>query len=424
LRVEGEGKVWVDKLSIMPDDNSKGWRKDVIAAIRDLRPTLIRWGGSVCDPGEYRWKNGIGDRDHRTPFQNKNWGRLDSNDVGIDEFCQLCELTGTEPLICLSFSDGPQSAGDLVDYCNGSAQTMWGAKRAANGHPEPYHVRYWQIGNEISGDDPKYLDQFPAFVESMKRADAGILLMSSFPSRKLLERVGKDITYICPHHYTRDFAACERELTQLTELIERTPEWRHLKIAVTEWNESGGDWGLMRGLQMTLHNALHNATYLNLLMRHSDKVEIACRSSMANSFCGGVIETSPSGLLKRPGYSALQLYARHAKSVPLKTESPKDGPDVFACASEDRKTVVIFAVNGKPESCEYTFGFSGFDDPLHVGKGETLCDTLDARQSDVMNHWEAPDRVRIVESPSVPERIALPPLSITAIECAVKSDAR
>jgi hypothetical protein len=83
----------------------------------------------------------------------------------------------------------------------------------------------------------------------------------------------------------------------------------------------------MRGRQMTLSNALHNAAYLNLLMRHSDKVEIACRSSMANSFCGGVIETSPSGLLKRPGYYALQLYARHAKPIPLRLESPKDGPD-------------------------------------------------------------------------------------------------
>jgi alpha-N-arabinofuranosidase len=421
LRVEGEGNLWADKLSLMPDDNLKGWRKDVIAAIKDLHPTLLRWGGSVCDPGEYRWKASIGDRDQRTPFTNKNWGRLDSNDVGIDEFCQLCELAGTEPLVCLSFSDGPQSAGDLVEYCNGTAQTAWGAKRAASGHPEPYRVRYWQIGNEISGDDPKYLEQFPAFVESMKKADAGVVLMSSFPSRKLLERAGKDLAYICPHHYTRDFAACERELSRLTEMIDSTPEWRHLKIAVTEWNESGGDWGLMRGRQMTLSNALHNAAYLNVLMRHSDKVEIACRSSMANSFCGGVIDTSPFGLLKRPGYYALQLYARHAKPIPLRLESPKDGPDLFACASEDRKAVVIFAVNSKPEPCEYAFGFTGFNGPVYITKAESLCDTLNARQPDVMNHWETPNRIKIVELPLAEGKVTLPPLSITAIECAMKA---
>ncbi len=71
----------------------------------------------------------------RVPFPNKVWGRLDPNDVGIDEFCQFCELTGVEAMICLSFSDGPQNAADLVEYCNGDSHTGWGAKRAVNGHP-------------------------------------------------------------------------------------------------------------------------------------------------------------------------------------------------------------------------------------------------------------------------------------------------
>jgi alpha-L-arabinofuranosidase len=172
---------------------------------------------------------------------------------------------------------------------------------------------------------------------------------------------------------------------------------------------------------MTLSNALHNATYLNLLMRHSDKVEIACRSSMANSFCGGVIETSPSGLLKRPGYYALQLYARHAKPIPLRLESPKDGPDLFACASEDRKSVVIFAVNSKPDPREYSLGFIGFHDLLQAVNAETLRDTLNARQPEVMNHWETPNRIKIVELPLAPDKVALPPLSITAVECAVRT---
>ena len=148
----------------MPADNVQGWRRDVIEATRDVQPALVRFGGSVCDPGRYRWKNGIGDHDLREPFPNKVWGRLDSNDVGIDEFCQFCELTGVEPLICLSFSDGPQNAADLVEYCNGNARTGWGAKRAANGHPAPYKVKYWQIGNEISGDDDNYVNCFGNFV--------------------------------------------------------------------------------------------------------------------------------------------------------------------------------------------------------------------------------------------------------------------
>lgn len=417
LRVEGQGSLRVDKLSAMPADNRNGWRRDAIEAITDLHPAIIRWGGSVCDPGDYRWRSGIDDRDQRTPFPNKNWGRIDSNDVGIDEFCQLCEMTGTEPLVCLSFSDGPQSAVDVVEYCNGGAQSVWGAKRAAHGHPGAYRVKYWQIGNEISGQDQKYLDQFPAFVRLMRKVDSSVVIMSAFPSQKLLDLAGRDIAYICPHHYTRDFAACEREFNQLAEMINRTPGCAHIRIAVTEWNESGGDWGLLRGKQMALQNALHNASYLNLLMRHSDKVEIACRSSMANSFCGGVIQTSPAGLLKRPGYYALQLYARHAKPIPLRVERATDGPDIFACSSEDKKSVVIFAVNSRPAPVECSLRFDQFTGNVSAKKAGTLCDTLDGRQPDVMNHWEAPERIRIVPLSLSPEKVVLPPLSVTAIEC-------
>ena len=82
----------------------------------------------MVDPGAYRWKQGIGDRDSRVPFPNTNWGRIDSNDVGIGEFCQFCELVKAEPLVCLSFSDGAASAANLVEYCNGSEETTWGAR--------------------------------------------------------------------------------------------------------------------------------------------------------------------------------------------------------------------------------------------------------------------------------------------------------
>ena len=65
LRAEGQGRLWVNKLSLMPDDNRNGWRADVVEAIKEIRPGILRWGGSTVDPGHYRWKNGIGDRDRR-----------------------------------------------------------------------------------------------------------------------------------------------------------------------------------------------------------------------------------------------------------------------------------------------------------------------------------------------------------------------
>ncbi len=69
----------------------------------------------------------------------------------------------------------------------------------------PYGVKYWQIGNEISGDDDNYVNRFSSFVELMKRVDSSVAILSSFPTQKLLDRVGKDIDYIAPHHYTTDF---------------------------------------------------------------------------------------------------------------------------------------------------------------------------------------------------------------------------
>ncbi len=123
LRAEGQGRLWVNKLSLIPGDNRNGWRADVVEAIKEIRPGILRWGGSTVDPGHYHWKNGIGDRDRRTPWANENWGRIDPNDVGMDEFCQFCELVGAEPLICVSFADGAHSAHDLVEYCNGETQT-------------------------------------------------------------------------------------------------------------------------------------------------------------------------------------------------------------------------------------------------------------------------------------------------------------
>jgi alpha-L-arabinofuranosidase len=419
LRVTGEGHLWADKLSLMPEDNISGWREDVIAVTKDIHASIVRWGGSMVDPGEYKWKDGIGNRDLRIPFRNKNWGRIDPNDVGIDEFCQFCELTGTEPLICVSFADGVQSAADLVEYCNGSTQTPWGAKRGANGHPAPYRVMYFQVGNEISGDNPKYLEAIPDFVHRMKQADPGISLMSSYPSQKLLDKIGPELDYVAPHHYTPNFQWCDTQFTQLTEMINKTAGCAHLKMAVTEWNIDGGGWGLGRGKQMTLSAALLNARYLHVLMRHSDKVEIACRSNMANSYCGAIYETSPGGfgVLKRPSYYLMQLYARHAKAIPLQVEGRAADLDFFACASADKKSITLFAINTLPKPVNCTLEFTDFSGSPVAVRAEAVGDVLNAGQPDVMNHWGNPERVKAVVHPLTGNRLVLPGLSATAVEC-------
>ena len=176
-------------------------------------------------------------------------------------------------------------------------------------------------------------------------------------------------------------------------MLDSFPGCEQTRIAVTEWNVSGGDWGLMRGRQMTLQAGLLNARYLNLLMRHADRVEMACRSNLANSFCGAIIETSPTGLLKRPSYDVMRLYANHAKPIPLPLKQSAETLDLFACASETKSSLVLFAVNQATEPVNASLEFHGFARPVHITNAEAVCDILDARQADVMNHWDASERV-------------------------------
>jgi alpha-N-arabinofuranosidase len=421
LQVTGPGPVWVDKLSLMPSESSEwplnGWRRDVVEAIKASRPSVIRWGGSVVDPGRYRWKNGIGDRDRRVPFENLNWGRIDSNDVGVDEFCQFCALVKAEPLVCVSFSDGPESAADLVQYCNGAASTKFGARRAPHGYPPPYGVKYWQLGNEISGDDDAYIKKCTEFIRVMKRVDPSIEILSSFPSQKVLDSLGKDLAYLAPHHYTRDLGACEADFNNLRAMITRTPGCGHLRIAVTEWNFTGGDWGLMRGKMLTLDGALLNARYLNLLCRHSNLVDIACRSNMTNSFCSGIIATNAGGVLKRPSYYVMQLYAEHALPIPLTVGKVPRGVDVVACADDKRRNVCLFAVNSNHEPIKLSLDLTEFGDGFTPLSVETVCDSLDLRQPDVMNHWAVPNRVQTVTRKPHGYDVALPALTVSAIRC-------
>jgi alpha-N-arabinofuranosidase len=416
-RVTGEGTVWVDKLSLMSMDTRQGWRPDVVDAIRASRPALIRWGGSAVDPGRYRWKDGIGDRDRRVPFPNVNWGRIDPNDVGIDEFCRFCKLVGAEPLICISFSDGPESAGDLVEYCNGSRESSWGSERAKNGSADPYRVKYWQLGNELSGDDDAYIKKCKAFVQAMKSRDQGISLLSSFPSQKVLDELGKDLAFVAPHHYTRNLGYCETEFLKLGRMIANTRGSEHLRLAVTEWNSTAGDWGLLRARMLTLEGALHNARYLNLMCRHSDIVTMACRSNMTNSYCSGIIETRPFGVLLRPSYHVMKLYAEHARGKPVASGRMPDGLDVMASMRGERESLCVLVVNSRNEPVTLALDLSEFGEKFAPLSARTVRDTLDMRQPDVMNHWDSRERVRTVDLPLSGRKITLPAFSVTAVEC-------
>ena len=415
LTVEGAGRVWADKLSLMPGDAVEGWRRDVVEAVREMRPAVLRWGGSTVDPGGYKWKDGIGDRDRRLPFRNPVWGRLDTMDVGIEEIISFCRAVGAEPLVCASFGDGPASARDMVEYVNGAASTSWGAKRAANGHPAPYGVRYWQVGNEI--DAPDYPARCAEFCRAVREAEPGAVILTSFPTPELIDRVKDLADLYCPHYYRPDLQSIDEDITRLQGLLKaRIPEGRPAKLAVTEWNIDAGAWGLGRGRLYTLSCALFEARFLNLLHRHADVIALATRSNLCNSFCGGTIQTNAAGLFRIPAFYVMSLYAAHSKPVPLRIGEPPAGVDVTACATEDRRAVTVFLVNTRKEPLDVEIDAAALGPGAAVREALCLGDVQDRRQPDVINFWDHPDRVRVGPASRTGNVVRLPALSLTVVD--------
>ena len=182
----GTGSFHVGAASLMPADNLEGWKPDAIAALKSLRSGVYRFpGGNFVSA--FEWRNAIGDTDKRAPIYDPVWHAVQPNDIGTDEFMTLCRLLDVEPYITVNAGFGDEwSAAQYVEYCNGDVSTPMGRLRAANGHSEPYHVKFWGIGNEAWGDwqfGAMSLNQFVykhnMFAKAMRKVDPSIKLIAS-----------------------------------------------------------------------------------------------------------------------------------------------------------------------------------------------------------------------------------------------------
>jgi alpha-N-arabinofuranosidase len=183
----GTGSFHVGTVSLMPADNLEGFKPDAVAVLKSLRSGVYRFpGGNFVSAHE--WRYAIGNMDKRRPVYDPVWRALQPNDIGTDEFMTLCQLLGVAPYITVNAGTGDDwSAAEYVEYCNGDVSTPMGRQRAANGHPEPYHVKFWGIGNEMWGITYQYGAMKPnqyaykhnQFAVAMRRVDPTIKLISS-----------------------------------------------------------------------------------------------------------------------------------------------------------------------------------------------------------------------------------------------------
>ena len=247
-----------------PLSDQRGFRKDVIAAMKELKLSVVRWPGG-CFASGYHWKDGVGP--DRKPVPDPVWGVTDPNTFGTDEFVEWCRRVGCEPYICTNAGNGtPEEMRQWVEYCNG-IEGPYAEMRKTNGHTAPLNVRYWSIGNEnwggheIGASTP--VKWGPLVKESaglMLGADPDLTLMAAAtPDRgwtlPLLKAAGDDLDYVAVHGYwlplwgdnaMPDYLGCimnseapERTIRGVVGVLEEAGYRGRIKIAFDEWNLRG-----------------------------------------------------------------------------------------------------------------------------------------------------------------------------------------
>lgn len=434
------------------------WRDDVVEITRELGPSMIRWGGIFSD--FYRWREGIGPRAGRPAMLNMLWGGIESNQVGTDEFLDLCRRVGAQPLICVNFeSDGrkqymqfkgsvrtanAKEAAEWVAYCNDPGN----ADRKANGNAAPLAVRYWQIGNETSYDKNGFGLEAAArktveFATAMRAADPTIQLIAwgdNGWARRMAEIAGQSVQYLAFHHmfnpdstshpvlrddlFRRDPDATWEQLMtawQVTDekiqMIRDSLGARKIPIALTECHFVIP--GRHRGdVLATWAAGVSYARILNNHQRHGDMLKIAT----AADFCGtrwqnnAVIIPTPKGngrAYLQPVARVMQLYSHHTGSHALKVDGSPDGLDVVASRRGD--SVYLHVANiGRTSSVNSVIDIRG-----HVIRGGRVFE-ITADPAAEVSYLNSADEMKTVE-----KRIAkggvweFPPASVSALELAI-----
>ena len=457
LLFEGKGRLWVDQVSLVPGDAVGGVRADVEARVAALRPAFLRWpGGNVAQ--DYHWRWGVGPRDQRPVWANLSWkNEPEPGDIGTDEFIAFSRRVGAEPSITVNVEGRGATAEEAaawVEYCNGPATSRYGAMRAANGHPEPYGVKYWELGNEIWGDWVRghsdaetYARNALRYAQAMRAVDPGIELIATGDNdmswnRAVLRAAGSVIDHLAIHHYygrkemdgdARNLMArplhYERFYREVDKLIDEEARGRPIRLSINEW---GLDLPEIR--QHSMEAALYGARLMQVFER-SPRVAMSAESDLVNGWPGGIIQASRDRLFVTPLYHVNQLYNAHRGRDRLKVvvsgptfDTSKEGTgvpvlDAVASRSADGSEIYVKAVNTSPTSALDTeLDLRGVD-----VRPEGEWHVLTAPSLETHNSFKTPDAVRPRRErlkPGARFHVALPPRSVSVIVLRTASGGR
>ncbi len=428
----GRGDVQVDMVSLFSQTalDVGGFRPDVLRAVQDLQPASIRYPGG-CFASAYRWKDGVGPREKRPYYPNVIWDDQDPNQMGTDEFMQLCRRVGAEPIIAINMTAGVQEALDWLEYCNGSAETTWGAARAKNGCPEPYRVKLWEIDNETwgMGAEP-YAETVSRFSAALRAKDPSIKIIACGGygyddgkgstkdwNRILLAKAAKDFDYLSIHYYNgimydqdcvddpRRYEAYMRD--EIGGLIARSAN-PAIRIYCSEWGMMNDDW----------RSGLYTGGILNGFERQSELVPMTCPAVWLQTVSAArprprwascLILFDQETTFGAPTWVVEKLWREHFAPTRVMLEGPERPLNVVATLSEDKRSLFLKAVNPTTQAVEVELdlkaGFAPRSAALRVVSG------AESDRNSLREPRKLAPRDGEVTLEGVKARFTMPPLS-------------
>jgi len=410
LSVEPGGRVVGDAFSLVPSDNVRGWRRDVVEAIKRIRPPIIRVPGG-CFASFYNWRDGIGPGIDRNPREPPYWGGLENNDVGIGELVDLCREVGAEPFYCLNMMTGSaEEAAALVAYCNAGREHPMGALRARHGYPEPFGIRYWELDNEIMRrlGALEYAARCVEFGKAIKAVDPTVKLdMIGYGFEpdlaRMLEIAGEWIDGIT------DRALAEDALRRDLEIIEayNKAHGRPVFLCNTEWISwqtvkevlPGAALNPGEELEGTLQNrevrwgfAMTAVAELLLFQRLGGDFLFANFNNLANTWGQNVIECAKEGVWLSAAGRAIELLTGSPAAWPLAHSIKRGHPNILfqAAWDRDKSNLVLYILNFGKEKTRLALDWRAL--PFKGGKAEVNILWADSLQT--QNTLGNPDAVR------------------------------
>ncbi len=387
---------WVSENSKIP--NKGRIRLDIVAALKKIHIPNLRWPGG-CFADEYHWRDGIGPRNQRPKMVNTNWGGVtEDNSFGTNEFLDLCGLLHCEPYVSANVGSGTvEEMSKWVEYLNFDGVSPMAALRAQNGHPKPYKVSFWGVGNESWGCGGEmtpefYSDQFRRYATyarnypgaPLKKIASGANSFDFNWTEVVMKNIGTRPWGLSLHYYTiptgnwgkkgsatqfeeKEYLTTMRNCLQMDELVtkhgaimDKYDPQKKVAMVVDEWGvwtdvEPGTNPGFLYQ-QNSMRDALIAGTTLNIFNNHADRVKMANLAQTVNVLQSLVL-TQKEKMILTPTYHVFDLYQVHqdATLLPIAIQSPDytiDGitvPAVNASASRDSSGVVhISFVNLDP----------------------------------------------------------------------------